>query len=132
MVPAALLALAACGSGATVDVTATEYAFGGIPDRLSPGETKFVVENVGGEGHDFILTRVLDEDVSVPEASELPQAEREAVLEEVAATAVFDPGDIAEVTADLRPGPFAYLCMTTTEAGRTHAFEGMWGTFEVS
>ena len=124
-----------CASGAdeaAVRVTAVDYAFRGVPADLEAGPTVFTVRNEGAEGHDFILTRLVDEDVPIPEVIELPQAERERSLAPVARTIIVDPGGEARVDATLEPGRYAYLCLATTEAGRTHAYHGMWGSFSVA
>jgi len=135
----ALLVLASgCGSEperpqtSEVEVIAVEYEFRNVPAELPSGPTTFVIRNRGAEGHDFILTEVLQEDVRIPEVVELPQPERERFLGPVAETVIVTPGDVVRLPITLRPGGYAYLCLTTTEAGRTHAYEGMWGTFSVA
>lgn len=133
----ALLALSSgCSTGSErkaseVDVVAVEYAFRHVPSHLPTGRTTFVVRNEGGEGHDFILTRVVDDEVRIPDVIELPQLERRRFLEPAARTVIVLPGDVIRLPVDLREGKYAYLYLTTTEAGRTHAYHGMWGNFSV-
>lgn len=134
----ALTFLAASCSGATppeaslVDVVAVEYEFVGVPSQLPAGETTFVIRNDGGEGHDFILGRMLREDAEVPEVIEVPQSERELLFRQSAETVIVEPGDTARLSVDVTEGRYAYLCLTTTEAGRTHAYHGMWGEVSVA
>jgi hypothetical protein len=129
----ALASVAGCGdtrqNASEVRVVADDYNFR-APDRLEEGPTTFVVENVGAEGHDFILGRML-EDVEVPELVEIPQTERDSLFQQIAKTLIIESGDTSRVTADLTPGSYAYLCLAQTEAGRSHAYQGMWGEFRV-
>jgi uncharacterized cupredoxin-like copper-binding protein len=115
-----------------VDVVAVEYEFVGVSSQLPAGATTFVIRNDGGEGHDFIVGRMLREDVEVPEVLEIPQPERERSFRQVAETVIVHPGETARLSVDLAEGRYAYLCLTTTEAGRTHAYHGMWGEFSVA
>ena len=130
-VPACSSEQEAVDRASQVTVTAVDYAFRGLPDHLPAGPTVFTVRNEGGEGHDFILSRVAPGSPPVQEAIELPQVERERFLPRVARSVVVMPGETATVSSTLRPGAYAYLCLTTTESGRTHAYQGMWGTFSV-
>jgi hypothetical protein len=130
----AVLALlgAACGEedGRTVEVTTTEYEFGGIPTELRRGPVTFVVRNDGGENHDLVLRKVIRER-DILEVLELSQAQQHEYLDDAGATPAIPPGERGSLAASLEIGTYAYLCMVTTESGRPHAFAGMRGTFEV-
>ena len=42
----------------TVDVTATEYKFAGIPNKLKPGRTMFRLTNDGAEVHEIVVFNI--------------------------------------------------------------------------
>ncbi|HWL65925.1 MAG TPA: hypothetical protein VNP73_08125, partial [Actinomycetota bacterium] len=58
----------------TVAVTATEYAFEGVPAELPEGETTFTFENVGEEIHEMVVLRIKT-DATAQELLKLPEKE---------------------------------------------------------
>jgi hypothetical protein len=130
-----VLLVPACGDnadrdGRTVEVTTVEYEFTGLPAELPPGRVTFDVRNGGAENHDLVLRRVIRE-ADILDVLELSQEERKAYLEDAGATPAIPPGETRSFTTSLETGTYAYLCMVTTETGRSHAFDGMRGTIEV-
>lgn len=112
--PAVLCAgLAACGGsegGRSVDVTAREYAFQGLPATLEPGDVTFSVDNMGSEVHELHLFK-LDEDVStVSELLGLSQDEAQDRMSSVG-MAVADPGETESFDAELSAGRYAAVCL---------------------
>jgi hypothetical protein len=124
-----------------VAASLTDYAFGGIPERLAPGPTAFVVHNESeaGEAHEMLLIRVNDGvDLTVDELLALPEEEleRDATL----VNSAFTPatGTTAGVVVDLTPGRYVYACFVAEGSidgaegtGPPHFTMGMFGEFTV-
>ena len=111
-------------------MTALEYRFIGIPASAPAGTVTFAVNNRGGEHHELVLGRVIGDD-PILEVLELPQSEWEGHLEVAGGTGPIPPSQARTISSTLEPGTYAYYCLVTTEAGRSHAVEGMRGTFDV-
>jgi plastocyanin len=118
------------GGGRTIEVTAIEYEFDGIPAEMPPGRVTFDVRNEGGENHDLVLRKVIRE-ADILDVLELSQEEQEEYLEDAGATPAVPPGEARSLTTTPEAGTYVYLCMVTTESGRPHAFDGMRGSIEV-
>lgn len=128
-----------CG-WATVDVTAADYAFEGVPGEMEPGQVNFTFFNEGDEAHEMIVFRRADGvEESWEEILELPEEEAMQRAEFVAAT--FAPaGESGTAGADLQAGDYAMLCFIPvgTDAsgeesgdGPPHFTEGMIATVTV-
>lgn len=125
----------------TVDVTAVDYAFEGVPETLEAGPTVFVMtnESEAGEAHEIGIARI-NEDVDQP-VEEILQLPEEQVMEAVEfVNAVFTPeaGNVSGVVVDLTPGRYGYACFIpvgtvggTEGSGPPHFVEGMVGEFTV-
>jgi hypothetical protein len=64
----------------TIDVTATDYAFAGVPTTLEKGKFVFQLQNDGAEHHVLVIARnkgtmTTDEILALPEAKALKQIE---------------------------------------------------------
>ena len=71
----------------TVDVTAADYAFQGVPSELDPGVTSFEFDNGGTEVHEMVLFRRNDGVTeTVEELLAMPEDEVETKTTMVAAT----------------------------------------------
>jgi hypothetical protein len=127
----------------TLDVTATEYAFEGIPESVPAGTTVLSFDNQGSEFHEVILMQVAEgEERSVEELLALPEEEAQAVVTDK--VFVFSPpGAGSFATTDLEPGRYVALCFVpvgaTPEAmtsgaldGDPHFMHGMVTEFEVA
>jgi hypothetical protein len=132
--------LANCG-WASVDVTATDYAFAGIPAEVDAGVTNFGLTNEGAEVHMLFLARKNDGVTqSAEELLALPEEEAMA-LTTMVGEAFAPPGADSYLVADLEPGDYVALCMipvgmTSTDGpppeGPPHAMQGMVTEFSVT
>lgn len=126
---------------ATVDVTASEYAFGGLPADLPAGVTSFELTNDGGEVHELLLLRKNDGVTqSAEELLALPEEEAMALATMVSDPAFAPPGADDYAVVDLEPGEYVAACfiptgMTSTDGpppeGPPHAVHGMVAEFTV-
>jgi iron uptake system component EfeO len=103
-------ALAGCGgaaapSGATVNVTATEYKFGPAEIDVPAGKVTFKVTNTGTTEHEF---EIVQNDATVGEVEGLV------------------PGLTGTLTLDLKPGTYTFQCLLAA-----HNTLGMTGTLTV-
>jgi len=134
--------VANCG-WASQTVTATEYAFEGVPDEVPAGIVSFEVVNHGNEAHMLEVVRRND-GVTAPfaELLALPEDEFDELVEGFEPEAFLDPGDEGFVVADLGRGAYALVCelpvgTPTLEEiefesdAPSHAAEGMVHEFTV-
>jgi uncharacterized cupredoxin-like copper-binding protein len=117
-------------AGATVEFTADEYAFTGIPEEVAAGETTFVLTNAGAEQHEFSLSLITG-DQTVEELLQLPGDQATEFLEDVGHASA-QPGGTGELSADLEPGRYGYVCFIPAPDGEPHALKGMFGEFTVA
>ncbi len=91
-------------------VTATEFAFEGMPSSLDSGTVSFELENTGTEIHDMSIFRK-QEGTTKPllEILALPEADAEKELTFVTSQSA-QPGESAYVIAELPPGDYALVC----------------------
>jgi hypothetical protein len=133
-----------CDLGA-LDVTATEYAFDGIPEEVQAGTTLLTFTNDGTEFHEAVLMQIAEgEERSFEELMALPEEESMALVTNKAF--VFTPPDTETyVTAELDPGRYVAICFVPTgatpealETGATldesdgHFMHGMVTEFQVT
>lgn len=98
-----------CGF-ASLDVLATDYAFGGIPDEVPAGPTVVSLTNDGEEMHEIILIRRND-GVTTPVEELLALPEEEAFAQVQFLSAAFAaPGEVGHTVVDLAPGEYIALC----------------------
>lgn len=122
---AALLALAACSNAAaneptTVEVTATDYGFDGLPDRIAAGSTLTLVNESAVEVHELVAVPLPDDETrSVEELVQDPAA-LAALFPDVATVVIAPPGEdgfVVEGTGDLtEAGRYAIICAIPTGA----------------
>lgn len=124
----------------TLDVTAVDYVFEGIPDELSAGYTVVTFSNEGQEQHEMFALRFNDDTTeSLEEIAELPEEEVFSKITPVNATWAL-PGTSDTVSWNLaEPGRYAVVCFISvgsvgeTEGdGPPHFAEGMVREFTVS
>jgi hypothetical protein len=121
-------------AGGEVNVVLSEFIVELDPDSADAGEITFVVDNQGGETHEFVV-------VEAASADELPLADdgsfdEEAFGEENVLGEVEDvaSGDTEDLTLDLEPGSYLLLCNIVEEEdgeSESHFAEGMHTTFTV-
>jgi hypothetical protein len=116
-------------------VTATNYAFTGLPDELPAGPTSFELTNDADEVHELVLLRK-DDGVtqSAEELLAMPEEEAMDLATMVGSPAFAPPGDTAHTVKDLEPGDYIAVCfiptgMTALDGpppdGPPHAMNGM-------
>lgn len=132
--------LANCGWEKT-DVTATEYAFAGIPATLEAGVNSFEFKNSGKELHELLVLKKKDGVTeSFDEILKLDEAEVEKKVDPVASGfAAQGEGDYA--VAELEAGEYVVVCFIpvgTTGQGPPpedappHVSQGMKAEFKVA
>lgn len=148
----------AAAEGETVEVTAVDYGFEGLPESMSVGDTLALTNASDVEFHEMVVFRLPDDETrSVEELLALPEAEQEALFADGPATvlvaapgeagmAVLGDGTLAEA------GNYVALCFIPIGAdpqmvadamasaggeapdlgdGPPHVTEGMYATFVV-
>lgn len=121
--------------GEEVNVVVSEFTVEPDPDSVGAGEVTFVVDNQGGEIHEFLVVDAdsadalpVDDDGAFDEAA----FGEDKVLDEVED---IESGDTAELTLDLEAGTYVLLCnvVEEEESGEveSHFNEGMHATFTV-
>jgi len=117
----------------TIDVTAAEYQFTGLPEDLDAGYYIVNFTNDGNELHELVAVRINDDvTLSVEELLALPEEEADTMIQFMSA-AFAAPGDTTVASLNLvEPGRYAVVCFvptgTTMDAegtGPPHAMEGM-------
>jgi uncharacterized cupredoxin-like copper-binding protein len=139
---------AGCGDddeagGGEVNVVLSEWVVEPEQDSVDAGEVTFVADNEGGEPHELVV-------VEAASADELPvddegAFDEQAFGEENVLGEVEDvePGDTKELTLDLEPGDYVFLCNIVEEPGEMedemepgeephrHFAQGMYASFTV-
>jgi plastocyanin len=148
-VASTVLLLAACSSGgggatpspsasespeaaATVNVSATEYAFD-VPSEVQGGVVTMTFANVGGLPHEFALARIEEgkTEADVAAVVESPQ-EPPDWMQDVAGVPGLSPGESVTVTRTLEPGTYVFLCFFPDPEGTPHASLGMHEVFTIA
>ena len=120
--------------GEEVNVVVSEFTVEPDPESVGAGEVTFVVDNQGGDTHEFLV-------VDADSADDLPVDDDGAfdeetfgednVLDEVED---IESGDTAELTLDLEAGDYVLLCNVVEEEdgeAESHFAEGMHANFTV-
>jgi hypothetical protein len=134
--------LANCG-WTSLDVTATEYRFEGIPADVAAGVTSFEFANEGAEPHELRIFRKVDgATASAAEILALPEDQQAGQAEMVGTGEYADPADGGYFVADLAAGEYFAACFipvgATADAGPPdpnaphHYDEGMIAEFTVA
>jgi hypothetical protein len=125
-------ALAQC-SDQTVEVTAVDYSFQGLPDTIDAGTVGFKLTNGGSEEHVLVVFKFTDGDTtSVEDLLALPedQVPQHATFAGAAGAA---PGEWGASFMQLGPGRYAAFCpIPMSGDGPPHFTQGMTAEFEVS
>jgi hypothetical protein len=99
----------------TLDVTATNYRFDGIPETVPAGTTVLNFINDGTEFHEIHLAQLpVGEDRSVEQLLSLPEDQQPDTAD--TASVVAPPGTRTYVTAELDPGRYVALCFVPVGA----------------
>jgi hypothetical protein len=127
----------------SVEVTATEYQYGGIPTEMAAGTTSFEFANQGAEPHELRVYRKADGVTATPaELLALPEDQQQGQFEMVGTGEYADPADDGYFVAELTPGSYFAACTVpvgaTSDAGPPdpnaphHFDEGMITEFTVA
>jgi hypothetical protein len=131
-----------CGWSA-VDVTATNYAFDGLPAELPAGVVSIDMTNDGTDVHELVLFRKNDGvTLSAEELLALPQEEALQSVTQVGFQDLVSPGDTGYSVVDLEAGDYIAVCFLpmgmTSEDGPPpadtppHFTQGMYAEFSVA
>lgn len=124
----------------TLDVSATEFEYDGIPDTLSTGYTVVNFDNVGNEAHEMFVFRTNDGVTeSLDEIIALPEEEVFSKITPVNATfAMPGGGDVGSWNLT-EPGNYTVICFiplgttaTNEGDGPPHFTQGMIHEFAVT
>lgn len=139
-VAVAILSLLAAGcgdddGGEEVNVVLSEFTVEPEQESVEAGEVTFVVDNQGGEPHEFLVVEAASADdlqVDANGAFDEAAVGEDNVLDEVED---IEAGDEAELTLDLDAGDYVLLCniVDEEETGEveSHFAEGMYTSFTV-
>lgn len=117
-----------------VQVTASEYEFGGLTPPPASGRSSIELSNDGKEPHEIVLYRV-NEGVTdtIEELLALPEDEVTKKVTQVGA-AFAEPGDEDYGIVDLDPGRYGAVCFIPVgggDEGTPHFSKGMFHEFVV-
>jgi hypothetical protein len=112
------------GTGSeTVDITAVDYEFQGVPDSVPAGTELSFTNDSDGEVHELVLTRINDDETrSVAELAALPESELEALFTQgpPALVSIALPGEegmaVVGSTTLTEPGRYGLFCFIGTGA----------------
>jgi hypothetical protein len=100
-----------CAFDTKLEVSATDYAFGGLPEELPAGSVAIALHNDGEEAHEIVLLRKLaDTTESWDDLLALPQEEILSKAEFVGVSFVPAPGTVGVLTGELVAGEYIALC----------------------
>jgi hypothetical protein len=122
-----------CGY-AQLNLTASEYAIGGLPTELSAGTYMVSYANIGEEVHEFLVLRFNDDaTLTAEELIALPQEEAEQHITFAGAAFAF-PDDVGHAIVNLEPGRYVAVCFlpegATPEVFQEMMMEGESGSSE--
>ncbi len=124
---------AGCGLP-TMDVTAVDYGFEGVPEALAAGEVSIAMANEGNEDHEMVVFRKADDETgSAEDILALPDAQFEEAAEFTAVT-FGSPGQTGYTQADLTAGEYFAVCFIPVGGatdGPPHFTRGMVAEFAV-
>lgn len=111
-----------------IEVTAVDFAFEGIPDTLEAGETTVVLANEGEVSHEITIG-LLPDDWTIEEVA---LGSGNSGTKIVGVVGPIGAGATGEVTFDLDPGRYGYIChVREGTKGEEHYRHGMIGDFKV-
>jgi len=115
----------------TLVLTAHDYAFSGLPTRVSAGWVTVRMINAGKELHMFASVSVPAGMTTASLLDSLLRGNSTKDLTEWGGPNAVAPGDTATVTMFLPAGKYAVGCFVDSPDGKTHFMKGMLGSFEV-
>jgi plastocyanin len=121
------------GTAGTLEVTAVDFAFEGVPTSLDAGKYTIAFSNDGAEPHLIAVARLTEEGAAMTddEIFDGLDAGDDSFIDKVAGFAFAPPN--ADSDGKLKAknaGEYAYVCFIGNEAG-PHYRQGMFGRFTV-
>ena len=113
-----------------VEATAVDFAFEGVGETLEAGDTTFVLTNEGDVSHEMTIG-LMPEGWTIEEVA---LGSSDSGTKIVGVIEPIGPGASGEVTIDLEPGQYGYICHEidgTKGKVKEHYFHGMLGEFTV-
>jgi hypothetical protein len=117
----------------SVDVTAVDYGFSGLPEQIEGGPTRFRLTNTApSELHELVVLRKHDPAMSTSDLVELGEDMLGVV--DVVGGAMIESGGTSSVALDLTAGEYVAICFIPTggdPSGAPHLAHGMLAEFSV-
>lgn len=123
--------LSAPAANRTLVVKANDYAFSGMPARVSAGWVTIRMINAGKELHMFASVSAPPGMTAAALLDSLVKDRTPKNLTEWGGPNAVAPGDTTTVTLFLPAGSYAVGCFVISPDGKTHFMKGMMGSFEV-
>lgn len=124
----------------SVDITAVDYAFEGVPDTLEAGTHTLNFTNGGEEMHEMLLIRYKDDETTIEDLMKMSDKDAEKKIDFLGAS-WGPPGMEDSETKEFTPGKYAILCFVPVGAtdedaaekakGPPHVAKGMSAEFTV-
>lgn len=114
----------------TLVLTAHDFAFSGLPTRVSAGWVTIRMINAGKELHMFASVSVPAGTTADGLLDSLMHGRALKGLTEWGGPNAVAPGDTTSVTLFLPAGKYAVGCFVVSSDGKTHFMKGMMNTFE--
>ncbi|MGI8774842.1 MAG: hypothetical protein ACR2KQ_07505 [Actinomycetota bacterium] len=124
----------------SVDITAVEYAFEGVPPTLEAGTHTLNFKNGGEEMHEMLLIRYKDDETTIEDLMKMSDKDAQKKIEFLGAS-FGPPGMEDSETKEFTPGKYAILCFVPVGAtdedaaekakGPPHVAKGMSAEFTV-
>jgi hypothetical protein len=106
----------------SVDVTAADYAFEGVPATVPSGNVTFNFSNEGAEVHEMIMVRYREDGTTIDDLLAMSDKEAEEKIEFLGAS-FGPPGTVDTETKDLSSGRYALVCFVPVGATDMRALE---------
>jgi plastocyanin len=121
------------GTAGTLEVTAVDFAFEGVPTRLDAGKYSIAFSNDGAEPHMIAIASLTEEGAAMTDDEILDalDAGDDSFVDKTAGFAFAPPGaDSDGKLKAKKAGAYAYVCFVENDAG-PHYRQGMFGRFTV-
>jgi plastocyanin len=119
------------GTAGSLEVTAIDFAFEGVPTSLDAGKYSLSFFNDGAEPHMIAVARLTDEGAAMTddEIFDALDAGDDSFVDKNAGFEFALPGETTDGKLKAKkPGEYAYVCFVENENG-PHYRQGMFGRF---
>ena len=121
------------GTAGTLEVTAVDFAFEGVPTSLDAGKYTIAFSNAGAEPHMFAIARLTEEGAAMTDDELLDglDAGDDSFVDKNAGFVFAPPGADSDGKLKAKQaGEYAYVCFIENAAG-PHYRQGMFGRLTV-